>query len=558
MTSKPSQHNDLATGQTHEVFNQPGPLGEYNAYEQDLALREALHREGGGDFEDRVADFGAVVGGELMDLGFQAEINEPVLRTYDRFGHRIDEVDFHPAYHRAMQLGIDAGITSLTWTEGKGARVARQALGYLAYQAEAGTQCPMTMTHAAIPTLREQPEVAQLWEPLILAGRYDQRFVPMEQKEGVTIGMAMTEKQGGSDVRANTTRAYPIGQPGPGEAYELVGHKWFCSAPMSDAFLTLAQTDKGLTCFLLPRWRPDGTLNRFHIRRLKDKLGNHSNASSEVEYLGAWAVMVGEEGRGVATIIRMVGETRLDCVLGSAALIRQATTQAIHHCAGREAFGKLLIEQPLMKNVLADLALETEASVALGMRLSRAYEEAESDRDAALFARIATAVGKYWVCKRTPPAVNEAQECLGGAGYVEESIMPRLYREAPLNAIWEGSGNVQCLDVLRAMSREPETVDALFAELATAKGADKNLDRFVAKLKEEMGDHSKIQYRARRVVERMALALQGTVLVKAGNKAVSDAFCASRLGDERGLMLGTLPPGLAVDELIERAHPTSR
>ena len=557
MTPKvPQDIEELPPGQTHEVFNQPTPLEGYNAYRGDQALKEALHREGGGDFEERVAEFGAIAGGELMEIGFEANENPPVLRTHDRFGHRIDEVDFHPAYHRAMELGISAGITSLTWTEGKGARVARQALGYLAYQAEAGTQCPMTMTHAAIPALREQPEVAEKWEPLVLSGRYDRSFVPMEQKGGVTIGMAMTEKQGGSDVRANTTRAYPIGQRGPGEAYELVGHKWFCSAPMSDAFLTLAQSDGGLTCFLLPRWRPDGTLNRFHIQRLKDKLGNQSNASAEVEYHGAWALMVGEEGRGVATIIRMVGETRLDCVVGSAALMRQATSRAAQHCAGRSAFGTPLVEQPLMRNVLADLSLETEASVALGMRLSRAFEEAQSDAEAALFARIATAVGKYWVCKRAPLVANEAQECLGGAGYVEESILPRLYREAPLNAIWEGSGNVQCLDVLRAMSRNPETVDAFFNELASARGADENLDRFVAHLRDEFADQSNIEFRARRLVERMALALQGAVLVKAGNQAVADAFCASRLGDELGLMLGGLPSGVDVDELVDRARMT--
>lgn len=557
MDSNSSQSGDRLVGQTHEVFNQPEPLEGYNAYETDLALREALHREGGGDFEERVADYGAICGGELMEVGAAANEHDPELRTHDRFGHRIDEVDFHPAYHRAMELGISVGITSLTWTGERGSRVARQALGYLHYQAEAGTQCPMTMTHAAIPALREQPDVAERWEPLVLAGKYDQRFVPADQKKGVTIGMAMTEKQGGSDVRANTTRAHPIGQPGPGEAYELVGHKWFCSAPMSDAFLTLAQTDEGLSCFLLPRWRPDGTRNRFHLQRLKDKLGNHSNASAEVEYHGAWAVMVGEPGRGVATIIRMVGETRLDCVVGSAALIRQATARAIHHCQGRTAFGKRLVEQPLMKNVLADLALETEASVALGMRLSRAFEEAPNDPQAAAFARIATAVGKYWVCKRTPPAVNEAQECLGGNGYVEESILPRLYREAPLNAIWEGSGNVQCLDVLRAMSRQPETVEALFAELETAKSADKNLDRFVANLRDDIADQTNMEARARRIVEHMALALQATVLVRAGNQDVADAFCASRLGDDRRLLFGGLPSDVAVDELIERARPTT-
>ncbi len=547
---------DVRPAPTHEVFNQPEPLENYNAYVQDVALREAVHRAGGKDFDAQIMAYGELVGGELIDVGFKANENKPVLRTFDRFGHRIDEVEFHPAYHRAMALGVEHGLVSLTWTAGAGGRVARSALIYMHYQVEAGSQCPLTMTHAVIPSLRAQPEVAAAWEPRILRGAYDPRCIPASDKHGVTIGMAMTEKQGGSDVRANTTRAWPVGQPGPGQAYELVGHKWFCSAPMSDAFLTLAYTDKGLCCFLLPRWCPDGSRNRFHIQRLKDKLGNHSNASSEVEFHGAWAVMVGEEGRGVATIIQMVGETRLDCVIGSAALMRQATAQAIRHCEGREAFGKRLVDQPLMRNVLADLAVESEASVALAMRLAQAFEQAEHDEASALLARIATAAGKYWVCKRAPLAVNEAQECLGGSGYVEESILPRLYREAPLNAIWEGSGNVQCLDVLRAMSRSPDTVDAFFAELDGAGGADRHYDQFLAGLKQEFAARDDMEARARRVVEQMALALQGSVLLRAGHAAVADAFCRSRLQGDSGLMLGTLPPGLALDELVARARPS--
>ena len=554
-TNPPSSHDALALGQTHEVLNQPTALEGRNLYEDDQGIQDALHREGGGEYEEQVANYGAIAGGELMEAGFLANENLPVLHTHDRFGHRRDEVTFHPAYHRAMELGITHGLTSLTWTGGKGARVARSALIYLHAQGEAGTQCPLTMTHAAIPSLRAQPEVAEKWEPLILANKYDKRFIAADQKEGVTIGMAMTEKQGGSDVRANTTVANPIGQPGPGQWYELVGHKWFVSAPMCDAFLTLAQTDKGLTCFLLPRWTPDGEKNRFHLQRLKNKLGNRSNASSEAEYLGAKAVMVGEEGRGVATIIQMVGETRLDCIIGSAALIRQAVVQAIHYCSGRKAFGNYLVDQPLMKNVLADLVLEAEASIALGMRMARAHEAADSNEQEALLARIATAAGKYWVCKRAPLAVNEAQECLGGAGYIEESILPRLYREAPVNAIWEGSGNVQCLDVLRAMSKHPGTLDALFAEIATAEGADPRFDRFVGDLKESFSDQSQIQLRSRRIVEKVALALQATVLINGGNDALADAFCASRLDGDAGLMFGTLPAGTAIDELVERGRP---
>ena len=554
-SSGPATEATAAAQPTHEVFNQACPLENYNAWATDIALQEAVRREGGADYEDRLSTYGAIAGSEILELGFEANENKPRLRTHDRFGHRIDEVDYHPAYHRLMELGISHGLTSLTWTGGRGARVARTALMYLHNQFEAGTMCPMTMTHAVIPSLREQPDVAAEWEPRVLSGEYDRRFIPPAEKRGVTLGMAMTEKQGGSDVRANTTRATPLTQPGPGREYHLVGHKWFCSAPMSDAFLTLAYADGGLSCFLVPRWCPDGSRNRFHIQRLKDKLGNQSNASSEIEYHGAWARMVGEEGRGVATILRMVGETRLDCVIGSASLQRQAVAQAVNHCAGREAFGRRLLEQPMMRNVLADLALETEGAVAMAMRLARGFEQAGDDPQSALFVRIATAVAKYWVCKRAPMMINEAQECLGGAGYVEETILPRLYREAPVNAIWEGSGNVQCLDVLRAMSKTPETVEAFFAELDAAGGTDANFDRFVSDLKQEFEQPEDMQPRARRVVEAMALALQGALLIRGGNAAVADAWCASRLAGDGGLLVGTLPPGLDLDTLVRRATP---
>ena len=554
-TSGSAADTPVAPQPTHEVFNQPRPLENYNAWATDIALQEAVRREGGGAFEDRLEAYGAIAGSEVLELGFEANENKPRLRTHDRFGHRIDEVDYHPAYHRLMTLGISHGLTSLTWTGGSGARVARTALMYLHNQFEAGTMCPMTMTHAVIPSLREQPDVAAEWEPLVLSGEYDQRFIPPAQKRGVTLGMAMTEKQGGSDVRANTTRATPVAQPGPGQAYELVGHKWFCSAPMSDAFLTLAYTGGGLSCFLVPRWCPDGSRNRFHIQRLKDKLGNQSNASSEIEYHGAWSRMVGEEGRGVATILRMVGETRLDCVIGSASLQRQALAQAVNHCAGREAFGRRLVDQPMMRNVLADLALESEGAVAMTMRLARGFEAAAGDEHSALFVRIATAVAKYWVCKRAPMMINEAQECLGGAGYVEETILPRLYREAPVNAIWEGSGNVQCLDVLRALSKTPQTLDAFFVELDRAKGEDRHFDHYVTALKKEFDHTEDMQLRARRVVEGMALALQGALLIQAGNAAVADAWCASRLAGDGGLLAGTLAPGTDLDTLIRRATP---
>ncbi len=545
--------DELRKQATHEVFNQSNPLEGYNAFERDTALQEALEREGGAWGRERLSAYGEVAGGELVEVGRLANENPPKLKTFDRYGHRIDEVEFHPAYHRSMQLAKAHDLHGLTWREGDGAQVVRSALCYLHNQAEAGTMCPITMTHAVIPALRNQPEIAAVWEPRILAKEYDPSNKPADQKTSVTVGMGMTEKQGGSDVRANTTIATPIGASGPGNAYEIVGHKWFFSAPMCDAWLVLAQSEGGLSCFLMPRWRPDGTKNAIHIQRLKDKLGDKSNASSEVEFRGAYAEMVGEEGRGVPTIIEMVAQTRLDCILGSAGLMRQALVQAMHHAKHREAFGKLLIDQPLMRNVLADLAVESEAAVAYGMRVARAFDQSEGDQHERLVARLATPIGKYWICKRTPPHVNECQECMGGAGYVEEFIMPRLYRQAPLNSIWEGSGNVQCLDVLRAMQRSPDTVEAYFAELGSASGSNKHLDKFVHALQHEVMNAEDAQLRARRVVEKMALALQGALLVKSGNAAVADAFCASRLAGDGGLAFGTLPPGLDLAPILERA-----
>ncbi|KEZ72441.1 acyl-CoA dehydrogenase, partial [Pseudomonas syringae pv. syringae FF5] len=382
----------------------------------------------------------------------------------------IDLVEFHPAYHQLMSAAIEHGIPSLPWTYPQpGAHVARAAMSYLHTQADPGSGCPLTMTFASVPALRLQPDLAEIWLPKVLSTEYDPRNVGIAHKNGATIGMAMTEKQGGTDVRANTTRAFPVGAGSPGQAYELVGHKWFCSAPMCDAFLTLAQTDKGLSCFLLPRHRPDDTRNEFYIQRLKNKLGNWSNASSEVEFRGALAWMIGEEGRGVPTIIEMVAMTRFDCMIGSSALMRQALTQATHHCAHRAVSGRLLAEQPLMQNVLADLALESEAALALTLRMGRALDHQDDDHEKR-FVRLVTAVGKYWICKRAPAMINEAAECLGGAGYVEDSILPRLYREAPVNSTWEGSGNVQCLDVLRTLSKEPGALDALFDELGDGHG----------------------------------------------------------------------------------------
>jgi putative acyl-CoA dehydrogenase len=539
---------------THEVQNQPPPLEGYDVFGSDRALVEAVRREGASWIEERAHALGTIAGGEAIAWGRLANANPPILRTHDRYGHRIDEVEFHPAWHDLMRTSVENGLHALPWREPRsGAHVARAALFFVFSQAEAGHGCPISMTYSGVPALRVQPELAAEWEPRLTSTEYDPRMRPATEKRGALCGMAMTEKQGGSDVRANTTQAKPLDGRGPGKAYAVTGHKWFCSAPMCDAFLVLAQTERGLSCFLLPRWLPDGTRNRFQLQRLKDKLGNRSNASSEVEFDGAWARMVGDEGRGVPTIIEMVNHTRLDCVIGAAATMRQAVAQAAHHVAYRSAFGRRLVEQPLMQNVLADLAVESEAATMAMMRLARAYDRTRPEDDA--FARLATAVIKYWVCKRTPPLVAEALECLGGNGYVEESMLPRLYREAPLNSIWEGSGNVICLDVLRAMARSPESVDAFFAEVEEARGADPRLDALVNQIRQDLTDAPTIETRARRLVERMALALQGALLLRHGDAAVAEAFAVSRLAGEHGLAFGTLPAGVDVEHIVERASP---
>ena len=534
---------------THRVENQPPPLVDFDAYATDLPLIEAVQR-GGGDFAgELLSAYGARVGGELLLLGFEANRQRPQLRTHDRYGERIDEVDFHPAWHALMQAAIDAGVHAFSWSDDRpGAHVVRAALSYLHHQAEAGSSCPLTMTHAAVPVLRQSPQLAHDWLPRVLGRRYDSRSLPPAAKQGLTVGMGMTEKQGGSDVRSNSTRAHPLG----GSEYELVGHKWFFSAPMSDGFLVLAQAEGGLSCFLLPRWRPDGSRNALRLMRLKDKVGNWSNASSEVEFHGAWAHRIGDEGRGVATIIEMVALTRLDCMLGSAAEMRRALVEALHHARHRHAFGKRLGEQPLMRAVLADLALESEASVALAMRVAAAVDASVRDPHEAAFARVATAIGKFWICKRAPAFVNEAQECLGGAGYVEESILPRLYREAPLNSIWEGCGNIQCLDVLRALQREPATAAALRAELEAARGRDADYDREVDALGDALARAGEAS--ARQLVERLALALQASVLLRGGDSAVATAFCRARI-EGGGRAYGSLPSGMPIDALLRRAWP---
>jgi putative acyl-CoA dehydrogenase len=546
--------NEKMQHATHEVLNQPPVLEDYNLFETDQVLKEGLGREGGAWALARVSAFGRQLGSrEFLEHGAAANRNVPELHTHDRFGHRIDEVRFHPSYHTMMWAGMAAGVHSFAWThEQPGAFVARNALAYLLAQVEAGVGCPLTMTCAVVPALRHQPDVAEEWLPRIFATEYDERFIPASEKRSATMGMAMTEKQGGSDVRTNTTAARAIGARGPGEEYELTGHKWFVSAPMSDAFLALAQSEDGLSCFMIPRWLPDGTRNTFMIQRLKDKVGNRSNASSEVELQDTWARMVGEEGRGVRTIMEMVQHTRLDCVGGSAALMRQALVQAIHHCRHREAFGRLLIDQPLMQNVLADMAIESEAATLLLMRLARAFDEARADPVRAPFARIATAIGKFWVCKRAPGLTYEAMECLGGNGYVEESNLPRLYREAPVNSIWEGSGNVMCLDVLRAMRKEPACVDALRDELLEARGADRRYDALISDIETILRDPAELEHRARSLVEKMALGLQASLVLRHSPGLVASAFCATRL-ESSGHVYGTLPRGLDAKAIIARA-----
>jgi putative acyl-CoA dehydrogenase len=544
---------------THEVVNQPPFLEDYDLFTSDPALCEALEREGAGWAADACRSVGRLAGSaEVIRLGHEANRFPPELKTFDRFGRRIDEVEFHPAYHRLMDLAVSHRVPTIAWTENRsGGHVAHAALSYLFGQAEAGVLCPMAMTYAVVPALRHQSDLAEVWLPRIFAETYDPTFAPAEEKKGVTFGMAMTEKQGGSDVRANTTRARPIGPGGPGEEYLLTGHKWFCSAPMSDAFLTLARTDKGLSCFLVPRWRPDGTRNNFFIQRLKDKLGNRSNASSEIEYADTWARMVGEEGRGVATIIEMVHHTRLDAAVCPVGMMRQALVQAVHHCTHREAFGKRLLEQALMRNVLADLSLEVEAGTMLAMRVARAFDEsARGDEYAGSFARLATAVAKYWINKRAPGFVYECLESHGGAGYIEESMMPRLYREAPLNSIWEGSGNVICLDVLRAMHRDPRCLEAVMAEVEPAVRSEPRVAAAADRVRDLLKDPSSLEPRARRLTEALALLLEAALLVQHAPSPIADAFCAARLQPEGFRAYGTLPEGIDTALLIERASPT--
>ncbi|MDP2261344.1 MAG: isovaleryl-CoA dehydrogenase [Caulobacter sp.] len=533
--------------ETHEVFNQPPAFIGHNLFDTDRAMREAALREGGDWVGEPLSKLGAVAGSEaVLELGDLANRHPPELVSFDRYGQRIDEARFHPSYHQLMGVAMDHRIHDIAWTADRpGGHVAHAGLLALMTQAEAGVLCPISMTYAAVPALRHQPDVTGPWLEKLIGGTYDGPLAPIAGKRGVTIGMAMTEKQGGSDVRANTTRAHPLGD----RLYRLVGHKWFCSAPMSDGFLTLAYAEGGLSCFLVPRIAPDGSRNGIQVMRLKDKLGNKSNASSEIEYHDAVAWLLGEEGRGVSVIIDMVHHTRLDTMAGTLGIMRRPLAEAVNHVAGRRVFQKTLADQPAMRAVIADLALEYEAAAALTMRVARAFDgEGEGDRS---FARLAVALGKYWLTKRCPNFVYECMECHGGVGYVEETPLPRYFRESPLNAIWEGSGNVIALDVLRTLRKEPAAMDSFVAEIALARGGDRRFDAAAERLADRFagpvgeGD-------ARRLVEDMAVLLQGSLLLRHGPDAVADAFVASRIDGDWGRCFGTLPAGADIEAIARR------
>ena len=538
------------------MTNQPGPLEPYNLFTSDPVLGESFAREGSNDVA-LLAAFGSEAGSEqVFEWGHQANRNPPELVTHDRFGDRADEVRYHPAYHSLLDMSVANGIHAMKYEgePGDGTYVTRNALMNMMCQVDMGHLCPVSMTGAALPALRHTPELAQVWEPRIVTRRYDPRLVSPDDKGGALVGMGMTERQGGSDVRANVSTATSFGAGGPGTEYRLEGHKWFTSAPMCDAFLVLAHAPKGLSCFLLPRVLPDGTKNPMRFMRLKDKLGTKSNASGELEFDQSSAWMVGEEGRGVPTIIDMVNGTRIDCTNWAAALMRQAVAQAGWHVAHRDAFGAKLIDKPLMQNVLADLEIETEVATLMVARISGAFDRAELDPQEAGMARIGTAVSKYWVTKRSTPVVREALECVGGNGYVEESILPRLYREVPLNAIWEGAGNVIALDVLRALSRTPHSEEAFMAELELGRGIDPLVDTAIDDVGDDIAAAGE-EGTARRLIERMAVAWGATLLVRHGDPDVASAYVASRLGGDWGSEFGTLGAAGDAAAIARRAVP---
>ncbi len=538
--------------QTHDVANQPPPFENINLFDNDAALIGAVEAAGGETHEERLSHFGEECGSaEVIEWAQLANKNPPLLKSFDRYGQRLDEVEFHPAYHSLMTLGLGAGVSAAAWTVDQAGHTLHSALLFLMGQAEGGVCCPMSMTYAAAPALLHERRVADEWMPRALTAKYDPRFIPAAEKDGITIGMAMTEKQGGSDVRANTTRAERAG-----DHWMLTGHKWFCSAPMCDAFLTLAYAEEGLSCFLAPRWKPNGERNAIHIMRLKDKLGDRANASSEIEYHGAYAELVGEAGRGVKTIIDMVQHTRLDCIVGSASGMRAALAQALWHTEHRSAFQKKLIDQPAMARVLADLAVDSEAATALAFRVARSFDQAEENEEESAFMRLATPIAKYWTCKRQPGFVYEALECHGGAGFIEEGVMARYFRASPLNAIWEGSGNVIALDVLRAIGREQQSLEAVVGEIAKAQGSNGHYDRHAKKLMDWLEPGALTEATARAFTEDMALSLQGAALYGVAPDYVFDAFCNARLDPEmRSYGYGASEAVMDASALIARAAP---
>jgi len=537
---------------THEVINQPQALVNYNSYQSDPALQQICKQFDGQWGEVSLIKLGGLLGhSDWIEKGHLVNQITPEFYSHDTYGRRIDEVRYHPAYHDLMALACQFDIPSLPWKETQnGSHVVRMAHNYLYNQNEAGSACPLTMTFACVPSINHNKALAKHWMPKILNSEYDGRNLPLANKKAATVGMAMTEKQGGTDVRANTSQAKHIGSDELGERYQLTGHKWFCSAPMSDAFLTLAQTESGLSCFLMPRWRYDGAKNNIHIQRLKDKMGNRSNASSEIEFAGSDAHLIGQPGKGVRTIIEMVAMTRYDCMIGSSALMRQATVQVLHHITQRKVFGELLIDQPLMQNVVADLCLESEAALALTARVAHAldHQDQKHERD---LVRLLTAVGKYWICKRASMHIGEAQECLGGIGYVEELPLARLYREAPVNSIWEGSGNVQCLDVIRAIHKSPDCYQSFIKELEQARGGHVLFDQAVDEL-EALSGKDFTQVSARFYVEKMAKAMQAAQLILMNNNLISDAYCVARLAPSSGLCFGQLPGTMEMNAILER------
>lgn len=547
-----AHHHPRTSLQTHEVTNQPPPFEDINLYDNDAALIGAVESAGGELHGERLSAFGGRCGSaEVLEWAQLANKFTPQLKSFDRYGRRLDEVEFHPAYHWLMDLGLGAGVSAGAWTTDQAGHVLHSALMFLMGQAEGGVCCPMSMTYAAVPALAHEPRIGEEWIPRATAAQYDPRFIPANEKRGVTIGMAMTEKQGGSDVRANTTRAERVG-----DHWALTGHKWFCSAPMCDAFLTLAYAEEGLSCFLVPRWKPNGERNAIHVMRLKDKLGDRANASSEIEYHGAHAEMIGEAGRGVRTIIDMVQHTRLDCIVGSAGGMRAALAQALWHAEHRNAFQKKLIDQPAMKRVLADLAIDSEAATALAFRVARSFDLAADDETEAAFMRLATPIAKYWTCKRQPGFVYEALECHGGAGFIEEGVIARYFRASPLNAIWEGSGNVIALDVLRAIGREQGSLEAVVGEIAKAQGSNGHYDRCAKRLAEWLEPGALNEFSARAFAEDMGLALQGAALYGVAPDYVFDAFCNARLDPEaRSYGYGASDALIDADALISRAAP---